>query len=473
MQNNTNQTKGVKILLGDPKKAVFKLAIPIIAANFIQTIYHLADAVWVAGLGSLALAAVGLFFPFFYISLALSLGISIGGGSAISRKIGAHDQNGAGEVALHTFILTTVLAIVFIVPLYLFIDKILASIGAGQALELAVIYAKIMIIGSVFLLFSNLCAAILRAEGDSKRAMIALAIGTVLNIFLDPLFIYGFKLGVAGAAWATLLSMGISLLIMANWLFFKKDTFIPIHIKTFVLKMNILKDIFKVGLPASVQHIAMSLSMFVLNIIVVNLAGPDGIAVLTTGWRVFMIGSMPIFGFAAAIVSLSGAAYGAKNIPKLKISYLYAIKSAILIELTAGVLLFTFAPYIVYIFTYTQNTAHITSEIINFLRITAFAYPALALGPISSSVFQGIGKGFNALIVTIVRSLILLIPLTLFFAYVLDLGLTGVWWGIVTANLTGASLSFLWTYTHINKMLKKKSFEEKAVYQVLPDYNRD
>ena len=227
------ETNGVKTLQGDPKKAIVKLSVPMVVAMSVQTIYSLVDTYWVSGLGADALAAMGFVFPFFFISMALSNGIGIGGGSAISRMIGARNKVGADNVAVHTIIMITLLSIAFSVPFYFFAPQLFAFAGAGKTTALAVSYARVIFLGSIVIFFSNAANAILRSEGDSKRAMKAMILGGVLNVILDPIFIYTLKMGIAGAAWATVISIGISCLMMANWLFFRKDTYVAFNFKDF------------------------------------------------------------------------------------------------------------------------------------------------------------------------------------------------------------------------------------------------
>ena len=385
------------------------------------------------------------------------MGLGIGGGSAISRCIGKHDRDTAGDIATHTMILTAIFAVVYSIPLYFMIGFIFQKIGVGDALGQSISYARVMIIGTFLLFFGQTASSILRSEGDTKRAMWAMLLGSVLNIFLDPLFIYVFGMGVSGAAWASLLSMALSSLFMFNWLFFKKDTFVPLHFKGFRFKPEILKDIFSVGFPSTIQMVIMSISMFIMNIIIVGVGGPDGVAVYATGWRVLMLGTMPVFGIAAAIVPIAGAAFGSKEYKKLKIAYEYAIKAGILIEVIAAIFVLIFAPIIAIAFTYSKSTAHIAPELINFIRITALSYPAVAIGPVSGSVFQGVGKGNNALLVTLLRTIVFTVPLTYVFAYTLGFRLNGIWWGIVVSNLSGALIAYIWVKSFIHNLQEKTS----------------
>ena len=460
-KTNNNETNGVQTLLGDPKKAIIKLAIPMIIAMSITTVYNLADAIWVSGLGSDALAAVGFVFPFFFMALAISNGLGIGGGAAISRRIGANDKEGADNVAVHTLVIMLIISILFTILFFVFAPDIFSVIGAGKTLAMATVYARIMAIGTIAIFFSFIANAILRAEGDVNRAMHAMALGAVLNIVLDPIFIYTFDLGVAGAAWATLLSMSVSSLLLFYWLFLKKNTYISLHFRGFHFNKSAIKDIFKVSFPASVMQLSMSITMLIMNIIIIKIGiingaenPQDGVAVFTVGWRVATLATMPIIGIATAVVSVTGAAYGAQDYKKLNISYMHAIKIGIIIEAVIALSIFFFAPTITVLFTLAETSAHLAPNIIIFLRIACIFFPGIAFGMLSSSMFQGTGHGMNALIVTIFRTIILTIPFAWFFSITLDMGLPGAWWGLVAANSIGSAAAFIWAKIYIKKLQK-------------------
>ena len=311
------QTEGVKTLLGDPKKALIKLSIPMIIAMSVHTIYNLVDALWVSGLGADALAAVGFVYPLFFMALALATGLGVGAGSALSRMIGANNKQGADMVTAHAFILMIITVIIFTVPLFLLSEQIFAILGAGQVVgPLATIYGQIIFAGSVFLFLNYIINAILRGEGDAKRAMYAMILGAGLNIVLDPIFIYTFGLGVAGAAYATVLSFSVSSFLMLYWLIIKKDTFVSFSLKNFRFSRTIVAEIFHVGIPSALMQLSMAITMIIINAIIIIVDTTDGIAIYTTGWRVTMIAILPTLGIATAIVSVSGAASGAKEYDK-------------------------------------------------------------------------------------------------------------------------------------------------------------
>ena len=470
-KNDSSKTKGVETLLGDPKKAVLKLAIPMIIAMSAHTVYNLVDALWVSGFGKgfftssdvtdigiNALAAVGFAMPFFMMMISIAVGIGVGSGSAISRRIGAKDKEGADNVAIHSIVITVIIALLFTVILFLSADRIFSLIGAEKSVNMAISYGRVIFAGSIFIFFSNIAFAILRSEGDAKRAMYAMMVGAVTNIILDPIFIFTLGFGVTGAAYATVLALGITSFILVYWLFFRKDTYVKFDFNKFKFNKEILKDIFRVGLPASVQQLSMSFTMIAI-IIIINIAseGENFVAVYNTGWRVVMIAILPLLGMATAVVSVCGATFGAKAYDKLNTAYMYAARSGLIIEIILAVIIFLLAPFISIIFTSRPEDIFIRDDLTMFLQISCFFYPGAAFGISSSAMFQGTGKGMYALIATLLRTIVLTIVLALISTFVLNAGVIGIWWSIVVANLSGSIISFSWGRYYIKKLILKNS----------------
>ncbi|UCG30390.1 MAG: MATE family efflux transporter [candidate division WOR-3 bacterium] len=446
------QTEGVKTLLGNPRKAIIKLSIPMIVAMSVQTIYSFVDAIWVSGLGPDALSAVGFFFPFFFMIIALSTGLGVGGGAAISRRLGAQDKPGADNVAAHSMVMLLIASISVTLPFFFLAGEIFARMGAGRVAPLAATYARVMFLGTIIIFFAHVTSALLRAEGDVRRAMYAMIGGAGLNIILDPIFIYTLHLGVAGAAWASIISMSVSSSMLFYWVCIKHDTYVAIRLRGFRFSRNIIGDILRVGLPASIMQITMAFSVFLLNLIAVRVAGTDGVAVFTTGWRVAMFASLPLLGMATAVVSVSGAAFGAREFNKLDTAHLYALKAGIIIELLVASITFIFAGTITSLFTMTKEAARISDDLIVFLRTMCVYYPAAALGILSSAVFQGIGKGIYSLIVTMVRTIVLVAPLAYLLSIHMNMKLPGIWWGIVAGNTIGGVIAFTWARYTIRRI---------------------
>lgn len=449
-------TKGVRTLLGDPKKAVIKLSIPIIMGMLTHVVYHLTDAIFIAWLPSNAtesLAAVGFIFPLQFITMAVANGIGTGGGAAISRKIGAKDREGANNVASHTVVVMLALAVLFTAAILLMSEPLVRGMGGrGEALRLAVIYARILFSFSIFLFFLQVSTAILRSEGDSKRAMYVMAAGTILNIILDPVFILKFKWGVAGAACATILSMGMVSLVCFYWLFLEKKTYVSFKFKGFRFDRNIIKDIARVGLPSSVSQMSIALMIISLNKIISMAGGTDGVTVFIVGWRIVSIATLPMVGVSSAVVTIIGAAYGAKEFKKIRITYMYAVKIGTSVETLIGVTLFILAPQIAWLFTQSEGSARITDDLIWFLRIIGLFFPTIPTGMISAALFQGVGKGGVTLIMTIIRTIIFTVPLVWFLGISLDYGLMGIWTGIIGAGILSVPMAFGWSMYYMQRI---------------------
>ena len=448
-----SKTKGVETLLGDPKKAIIKLSIPMIIAMSVQTIYNLVDALWVSGLGPDALAAVGLFFPFFFILIAIATGIGVGAGAALSRRIGAKDKEGSDNVAIHSLLMMMGASLVLVAVFLPLTRSMFSAIGAtGDVLEMTVQYSQIMFAAAPLLFFMNWATAIMRGEGNVTRPMWAMTVGSVVNMILDPIFIYTLDMGVAGAAWATVVAILVTAAPLAYWMFVKADTYVTIQRCCFSYSREIVNDIMKVGLPAAVMQLAMSISMLFLNLIIVSVGGTDGVAVFTSGWRLVMIGIMPLIGIAMAVTSVSAAAYGAREYGKLTIAFHYAVRLGFIIELFVAASVFLLAPQIAAMFSMGEGGERIQDDIEGFLRIIVIFFPSTAFGMFSSALFQGTGKGLYALAVTIVRTVILAVMFAILLSTVLGFGLTGVWWGMVIGNTGGSIIAFTWARYYISRL---------------------
>jgi putative MATE family efflux protein len=411
------------------------------------------NALWVAGLGSDALAAVGFFFPFFFMMVAVATGIGMGGGSAVSRMIGANDRKGAENVAAHTLLLTVLISIGVTAITLVLARRVFIALGSGDVTDRSLEYAYPLFISTILIFFTNVANALLRAEGDARRAMRAMLLGTVLNIFLDPLFIYGFGLGVQGASVATVVSIGISSLPLFYWLFMRKDTYVRIRAIRF--KVAIAWEILRVGIPSTFQQMSMAVNMLVLVLFASMVGGTDGVAVLSTGWRVATLATMPLMGISTAVMSVTGAAFGARSLEKLKDSFFYAVRFSFIIELGVAIATFALAYPIALAFTHSGSSIELRDDLTDFLRIVCFFYPTVAFGMLSSSMFQGVGRGIDSLVITILRVLILMPAFSLIFAYTFKMGLNGIWLGIVAANVTGAIISFMWAIIFIRRTGKR------------------
>ncbi|WP_156314681.1 MATE family efflux transporter [Methanobrevibacter arboriphilus] len=437
--------------MGDPKKAVLKLSIPMIIAMIINSLYAFIDGVWVAGLGDASLAAIGFVNPLYLIVFGVSNGIGAGATAVISRYIGSKNKKEADNAALHVILLTIIITIIFTALILIFLKPILLTMGAGPTINLGMEYGNILFLGTIFIVFSATAYGILRAEGNVIKTTYAMLFGAILNMFLDPIFIYYLDLGVAGAAIATVISMGLVSLLLLYW--FKGDTYIKFSLKDFIYKSKLIKEILSVGLPAGVEFFLISVLAITLNAILMIVSGVDGVAVYTGGWRFVAIVMVIPIAIGTSVIAITGANLGAKRYENIDITHSYAIKFGTLIIVILSIAIFILAPYISYLFAYTPpGSENLLGQMTDFLRITCLFYLFFPLGVVSSSVFQGLGKGLNSLIIAFIRALILQIVFSYVFAIVLNLGQTGVWYGIVLGNAIGAIIAYIWSKIYISKL---------------------
>jgi len=448
-----DSTAGVALLTGDPKTAILRLSGPMIVAMFLMSTYNIVNAIWVAGLGPDALAAVGFVTPLFMILIGISNGLGAGVGSVISRRIGARDRAGADNAAVHALLLVVVVSAVFTIPLILLTGPIVALFGAGETSGLATEYGQVVFLGMVLILFTNIAYAILRAEGDAKRAMYVMGASSCLNMVLDPLLIYTAGLGIAGAAWGMIVSLLMISAVLIYWFFGKKDTYVTIAPATFSYDRKTVRDILDVGLPASVEFFLMSILAIFINGLLVATAGTDAVAVYTAGWRVVFFAIIPMIAIATAVISVAGAAYGARKFEKILTVHTFSITLGIAIALVVSAITYIFARQIAVIFTYSPESAHLGPEIAAFLAVMCFFYPFIPPGVMSGSIFQATGRGMTSLVITILRNLLFIAVFTYLFGIVLGFGEHGIWWGIVAGDILGGLVAFFWARYYIARLI--------------------
>jgi len=446
-------TRGVEILRGDPKAAVRKLSGPMIIAMLLMAVYNLADAIWVAGLGADALAGVGFVTPLFIILVGLSSGLGAGATSVIARRIGSRDKLGADNAAMHSVIISLAVSAVLMIPLVLFLRPILVLFGAGEVTGIAMEYGTIVFLGTVFFIVVQMAYAVLRAEGDTKRTMYAMAASAMLNVVLDPILIYGAGLGIAGAAWATVISITAVVLLLAYWFFIKRDTCVTRSFGEFSPDRRTFWDILGVGLPASIEFLLMSIETVIIIAMLVLISGTDAVAVYSSGWRIVMFAVVPLIGVSTSLVSVAGAAYGSREYEKIRVAFRYSLGIGVVITLITSLLTYLLAPQITSLFTYSAESAHLAPTFVLFFQTMCLFFPFAPLGMFSSSIFQGTGRGLTSLFINLLRNMVFIAVCAYILGIVLGFGEAGVYFGIVAGNILGGTIGYLWARAFISRLI--------------------
>ena len=460
------KTKEVETLLGDPKKAIIAMAIPTAVALVAQSANNLIDAMWVAGLGRDALAAVGIIFPLFFIIISISNGIGVGAASAISKRIGAQNKTGADNTATHAIVLILIASVIMTIALTLFLEPLVRIMGAGateSTIQECINYGMPMMLFTFVFLIVGVMSSILRSEGAAKRSMYILILAAAINIVLDPIFIYDFGLGMgmAGAAWATVIAEAIAMIVMLYWYFGKKDLFLKFKFKGFKFDMPIIKDIFRVGLPASIQLMLISLVSIFMNLMLLQVGGDDAVAIYSSDWRIINILAIPVMGIATGMVPVCAAAFGARRYDKIDIAYKYSVKTGVLAMLIISIITAIFASQILTVFTYDPDTVYLREGMVQFMRIACVFLPFMAVGMVAESLFQSLGMGMKSLISAVFRNFLML-PIC-YLAMVYTSQLSWIWWGVTVSEIIGSVFIAIWSFLVLRVIMREFKMEKELI----------
>ncbi len=442
------------MITGDPKKAINKLSIPIIASMFLIFANNIIDSIWVAGLGAEPLAALGYVTPLFMIMVGFGNGLGAGGNSLISRYIGAEDKHSANNAAIHNLILSFIVSIIITVLFLTFLKPLLVLMGASSVLDYAMEYAFIIFAWTFGLLVPPIVGGAFRAEGDIKRATVPIALAAIINMILDPIFIYVLNMGIAGAAWATAIGPFISLLLMFYWIFIKKDTYLSYSRKDFHNNFKMYKDILVVGIPASLEQLVLSVLTIFVNYMLTIVSGPTSVAVYTAGWRIVNIGMLPAIGVGTAAISVAGVAYGARKYENLRVTARYAVKVALIASIIVCIILYVFANQIALIFSYSENSAGLAPLIAGFLQIMCLFILYVPFGASAGNVFQGVGKGTISFFLTTFREFILVLIFAYLLGFTFHMGEFGIYCGMLLGGGIGSLICYACIELYINKLIR-------------------
>ena len=449
-----SKNKNIEMITGDPKRAIRKLSVPMMVSMLLIMMYNLADSVWVAGLGADALAAIGFITPLFTVLVGLGNGIGAGANSLIARYIGANNFKQANNAGLHAILLSIIVSIIFTFIMIGAMVPILELMGAGNTIQYALDYGYI-VFGFLFIfVFSGVESAIFRSEGDMRRATIAIAVTAILNIILDPIFIYYLNFGITGAAWATVISCTISIIVMSYWIWGKKDLFLDLSPKNFKYSSRIMIDTLQVAIPSSLENIIFSALAIMINSMLVIVAGTNAVAVYTASMRIVTLCMIPMIGIGTAVLTVSGVAYGAHNYENLKTGHSYSIKLGFGVSILLGAIMIIFSNQIATIFSYTSASAGLAPQIATAISILSLFVLAIPHGIMSSMMFQGVGKGTYSFIITVLRSLIAETVFAYVFCFIFGWGLVGIYAGVVFGCFIGGTIGYIWAKYFIKEFKK-------------------
>jgi putative MATE family efflux protein len=444
--------------LQHPERSLIRLSIPITIGMGIHILYSIADMIFVGRLGGDAIAAVTFSGSFLFFLFSLS-SVSVGAQSLIARRIGAGDKPGANRAATHALLLGVSLGVVFFFLGQPFTEQMLRLVGArDEALAMGTAYLKILFLGAPLLFFNASSRAILTGEGDTKTPVVILAAATGLNIVLDPIFIYLLGWGVPGAAWATLAAMLASFVAYFTFLFVRRASYVSFSPRFFRPSWDVLRDILKVGIPASMTMMIMSIGGMCFHRIL-SIYGSDAVAAYGLGGRVDMVIILPFIGVSTALLSLVGMYYGASRSDLVDRVAAYAIKRTLLASVLFACPVYLFPGVLLRLFTDDPSVIAIGKT---YLRYIVFAYPMIAFGMNTGRILQGLGFGLPSLVITSTRVLLVSVPLAYLFTRVLGMSIASVWVAFLLSGCVSTLISFVWLRTVL------RSLHDSTFVEVLP-----
>lgn len=397
-------------LLRDEKvsKAILKLSIPMVMGMMIQVLYNLVDTYFIGMLNDAnQLAAANISLPVFMMLMAIAGIVGSGSSSYISRCLGNKDYEEANKtISIATGILIIMSIIVMIAGIFMS-PNIAKGLGANDAtFNYTYKYIVIMFIGAIPVMCSYALGQLLRSEGNIMQSVIGLTLGTVVNIVLDPVFIFGLKMEITGAAIATIIGQ-TSTLLYFMYAFLKGKTTLKINLKKFKYDKNIFKEIFTIGVPASLNQMLMGVATVIVNNIAVGY-GTLTVAGMGVAMKIMTIGTFVFMGFSAGCQPLVGYNYGCNNIPRVKEIIKKGIIITSIIGLSLALIFGVFANSLIGLFT---SEPEVINKGAIILRALIISLPFVGGQMISTTSAQSMGKVVVAFILSISRQGLLYMPL--------------------------------------------------------------
>jgi putative MATE family efflux protein len=431
-------------------KLLVNLSLPATIGMMVNALYNLVDTIFVGrGVGAIAIGGLTIAFPIQMVIMAFAQMIGIGAASAISRSLGAKDIEKADYAAGNSFLCVIVLSSIIAVIGLTFTEPMLRLFGATDTiLPYAKDYITIILWGSIFFSFAMSSNNLIRAEGNAKVAMVSMLIGAILNMILDPIFIFILKLGIKGAALATIISQFISFLFILTYLYSGKSS-LKIKLHHLKPKIHIITEILTVGSAAFFRQVTGSVVAIVVNNSLRIFGGDIALIIVGILHRLTMFLFMPLFGVIQGMQPIVGFNYGAKKLDRVKEAIQLSLITTIAIA-TFGWLIAELFPFTI-ISIFTRN-AEVIEKGSTIIRIVLSMIPVIGIQIVGAALFQSLGKAVPSLILSLLRQVLLFIPLVIILPRIFGLGLLGIWIAYPVADILSVILTALFLRSELKKM---------------------
>ncbi|MGG7078120.1 MATE family efflux transporter [Clostridium sardiniense] len=427
---------------GNIKSLLFKLALPAIIAQLVNVLYNIVDRIFIGRIpnGGIAMAGVGVAFPIIMIVAAFSALIGSGGAPIAAIKMGEKKNDEAEKIMSNSFGALVIIGVVMTIGFLIFKEPLLWAFGASEAtIGYASEYLGIYLIGTVFVQIALGMNPFVNTQGFAKIGMATVVIGAVINIILDPILIFGFDLGVKGAALATVIGQLVSAIWVLKFLFGKKST-LKIRKEHIIPKLKILLPIMALGVSPFIMQATESLVIIIMNNQLLRFGGDLAVGAMTIMSSVMQIIILPLIGLSQGAQPIISYNFGAGKLDRVKKTFKLLIISCVVYSTTMWLLLMTVPEVFVRIFNNDPQLLEITSWSIKIFFAGILIYGA-QVG--CQQTFLALGQAKISLVLALLRKIILLIPLALLLPMIFENKLAGVLMAEPAADIIAATITII------------------------------
>jgi MATE family, multidrug efflux pump len=430
---------------GSIVRALVRLSIPVVLANILQSAYQITDTFWVGRLSKEAVAAVSLSFPISFLMIAIASGLPIAGAVLIAQYKGRGDDRAMNHVAAQTLLMVMAVSIVTSAVGFLLSEPLMRLMGAEpNVLPDAVKFTQFTFAGFVFVFAFYVYQSLMRGLGVVQIPMYIVLVTVLLNLALDPLFIFGWgpipALGVAGAAMATLMTQALATVIGFIHMYYSREGF-QLHLRDFRPDWPLIWKCFRLGAPASAEQAARAMS-FTLMTLLVAAFGTVPIAAFGIAMRVINTVMIPALGFSMATSTVVSQNIGAGKIDRAERTNWVAVLMSFVVLQGIGLAIFIWCRPLITFFV--PEGGESIDVAVYFTRIFALTLGFVGIQQVITGTLRGAGNTTAALSQAIVTQWVMRFPLAYVMAYHTSLGIDGIWWAMSISNPLGALLTVVW-----------------------------
>lgn len=463
MEKDKFEKSEIKGMFAGPlTPVIIKLAMPILAGMVFQLFYTIVDTAFINFIDSknpAILGGTGYIFPMLFIAMALANGLSVGMSAMVATGIGEKNDKIIYKTAESGLFIAFILSVFIFLFGYIYSEQIISFMGAkGDFLKYGLEYFRYILPVTGVMFFGNVLGGILQGEGLMQKFMISMIIGTVLNIILDPIFIFdnidlkffnipGLGMGVKGAAIATVIGQSVAFIYTLS-VFLRKQTLIKIEWKLSHISSSVMKRIIKIGFPQSFGQLVMSGAFIGMNRIATYI-DPKIVTSSSLVGRIEQVVYMPIFAIAAATITIIGQNIGRKNLDRVEETWKKSIGISALIVFVSSTIFFIFARHIYGSF---NQTEVVTAYAVKQTRYIMPFMIVAAVVIITRAAYQAIGYPIPGLIITSLRFLLIVMPVMVLFVYVFNLGFEGMLYSHIVSMLSTSTVAWFWMKSSMRKL---------------------